>query len=114
QTHSSYHPFCLSHGNETGRDPRNDVGGYKSTLEISAHSRKQERRLPNNPAQQVRFVGLNDLPRRGQRVFPISANSLKLAWKRVLRRANIKDLHFHDLRHEAIGRFCAGISQSTL
>ncbi|MFO1123862.1 MAG: site-specific integrase [Methylocystis sp.] len=39
------------------------------------------------------------------RCFPISANALRLAWERVKRRANIKDLHFHDLRHEAISRF---------
>jgi integrase len=37
--------------------------------------------------------------------FPLSANALRLAWERVKRRANIKDLRFHDLRHEAISRF---------
>jgi integrase len=40
-----------------------------------------------------------------QRCFPISANALRLAWERVKRRANVQDLHFHDLRHEAISRF---------
>jgi integrase len=39
------------------------------------------------------------------RIFPISANAFKLTWKRVLLRAEIKDLRFHDLRHEAISRF---------
>jgi integrase len=38
-------------------------------------------------------------------VFPISANSLRLAWERVRRRAKVEDLRFHDLRHEAISRF---------
>jgi len=38
-------------------------------------------------------------------VFPISANAFRMAWERIRRRANIKDLHFHDLRHEAISRF---------
>ena len=38
-------------------------------------------------------------------MFPISANSLRLAWDRVKRRAGVDDLHFHDLRHEAISRF---------
>ena len=28
-----------------------------------------------------------------------------MAWKRVVRRAKLDDLHFHDLRHEAISRF---------
>jgi integrase len=44
-------------------------------------------------------------PRVRDRVFPISANSLRLAWERVKRRAGVKDLRFHDLRHEAISRF---------
>lgn len=39
------------------------------------------------------------------RCFPISANALRLAWERVKRRANVQDLRFHDLRHEAISRF---------
>jgi integrase len=39
------------------------------------------------------------------RLFPITANAFRLAWERVKRRAGIDDLHFHDLRHEAISRF---------
>jgi integrase len=39
------------------------------------------------------------------RVFPISANALRLAWERLKIRADIRDLRFHDLRHEAISRF---------
>jgi len=35
----------------------------------------------------------------------LSAESLKLAWQRTVKRAGIEDLHFHDLRHEAISRF---------
>jgi integrase len=41
----------------------------------------------------------------GERVFPLSPNAVRLAWERVKRRAGIDDLHFHDLRHEAISRF---------
>ena len=37
--------------------------------------------------------------------FSVSANALGLAWKRLRGRGKIKDLHFHDLRHEAITRF---------
>ena len=28
-----------------------------------------------------------------------------MAWKRLIKRSGITDLHFHDLRHEAITRF---------
>jgi integrase len=38
-------------------------------------------------------------------VFPITANAFRLAWERVKVRAKIDDLHFHNLRHEAISRF---------
>ena len=37
--------------------------------------------------------------------FPYTANAFKLAWNRLKQKGNIKDLHFHDLRHEAISRF---------
>jgi integrase len=37
--------------------------------------------------------------------FPYTPNALKLAWNRLKKKGNIKDLHFHDLRHEAISRF---------
>lgn len=48
---------------------------------------------------------LSDLPRSiDGRVFPVTANALKLAFERSVRRAGIEDLHFHDLRHEATSR----------
>lgn len=37
-------------------------------------------------------------------VFPISAEALKHAWVRACASAGVIDLHFHDLRHEAISR----------
>ena len=39
------------------------------------------------------------------RMFPLSANAFRLAWERLRHRAGLDDLHFHDLRHEAISRF---------
>ncbi|KAK6024999.1 site-specific recombinase, phage integrase family [Ostertagia ostertagi] len=38
-------------------------------------------------------------------MFPVSPNSVRLAWERVRRNAKLPDMHFHDLRHEAISRF---------
>ena len=37
--------------------------------------------------------------------FPMTANAVRLAWDKLKKKGNIKDLHFHDLRHEAISRF---------
>ena len=48
---------------------------------------------------------LQSLPRLGEAVFNASHSSLQNAWKRLIRRSGLNDLHFHDLRHEAISRF---------
>ena len=37
--------------------------------------------------------------------FPVSPNAVRLCWNRMIKRSGIQDLHFHDLRHEAISRF---------
>jgi len=42
---------------------------------------------------------------RERRIFTTTANALRLSWERITKRAGISDLHFHDLRHEAISRF---------
>jgi len=39
------------------------------------------------------------------RIFPITANALRLNWQRLKHKAGIDDLRFHDLRYEAISRF---------
>lgn len=38
------------------------------------------------------------------RVFPMAPGSLEQAWYRLLVRANVKGLRFHDLRHEGVSR----------
>lgn len=48
---------------------------------------------------------LDALPRSiDGRVFPVSPDALKKAWGRACEGAKIKNLHFHDLRHEATSR----------
>ena len=37
--------------------------------------------------------------------YSISSNAVRLSWSRMIKKAGIVDLHFHDLRHEAISRF---------
>ena len=48
---------------------------------------------------------LQSLPRLGEAVFNASHSSLQNAWKRLIKRSGLTDLHFHDFRHEAISRF---------
>lgn len=54
---------------------------------------------------------LTALPRDASgRVFPITADAVKKAFSRAVERAGIKDLHFHDLRHEATSRLAERLS----
>jgi integrase len=40
-----------------------------------------------------------------ERVFPVTYYAIRHGWDRLVRRAGISNLRFHDLRHEAISRF---------
>lgn len=44
-------------------------------------------------------------PKEGGYIFTMSANALRLSWERLRKRVDLQELHFHDLRHEAISRF---------
>jgi integrase len=48
---------------------------------------------------------LETVPKVEDRVFPTTASAVSQSWRRLVKRAGIEDLHFHDLRHEAISRF---------
>ena len=68
------------------------------------------RHVPLSPAARGVLAGL-DQGKPDDLVLPISANAVRLSWERLKRRAEIDNLHFHDLRHEAISRFFeAGLS----
>jgi integrase len=45
-----------------------------------------------------------DKDRDPERVFPVSANSIRLAFEHLRGRAEMNDFRFHDLRHEAVSR----------
>ncbi|MGS1094075.1 site-specific integrase [Aquamicrobium terrae] len=42
---------------------------------------------------------------QNERIFPLTPVAVRLAWDKLTKRAKLDDLHFHDLRHEAISRF---------
>ena len=44
-------------------------------------------------------------PASGGPILPTTANALRCVWKRTLKELGIKDLRWHDLRHEAASRF---------
>jgi integrase len=45
-----------------------------------------------------------DKSRDAERVFPVTGNSIRLAFEHLRVRAEMNDFHFHDLRHEGISR----------
>ena len=48
---------------------------------------------------------LTGLKCTSERVFPITDYSIRHGWDRLVKRAGITGLRFHDLRHEAVSRF---------
>lgn len=57
------------------------------------------------PLSETAIKILRNLPRSTEgSVFPLGKYSLRKAFDRAVTRADIEDLHFHDLRHEATSR----------
>lgn len=54
-------------------------------------------------------VALLELLPRGSRVFQVTSASLDALFRKARKRAKIRDLHFHDSRHEAITRLAGKI-----
>jgi integrase len=71
------------------------------TLTIPLSKNGHSRTIP------LSLEAVNAIPEKhseAKYVFPMKGNALRLAFDRVTRRAAIRDLRFHDLRHEAISR----------
>jgi integrase len=86
---------------------RGDIDVRNSLLFIPETKNGQSRIIPlTAEALEILQAQLAKLSGKSDRdlVFPMSANCLRLAWERVRRRAKSDDLHFHDLRHEALSR----------
>jgi integrase len=47
---------------------------------------------------------IDTVPRRGDVLFPYKATAISAAFTRACKLLGIRDLHFHDLRHEGISR----------
>lgn len=75
---------------------------------------KRTAHIPHTKTGVARTIPLTDgaiaillsLERQHGKVFTLTANAFRQAWERLRDRAGLSDLRFHDLRHEAISRFC--------
>jgi integrase len=79
-----------------------DVDFGTNTVQILKTKNGHPRRIPLTPTAQRT---LQSLTQRDERVFPVTANAIRLAWERLRTRAGLPDLRLHDLRHEAVSRF---------
>ena len=80
----------------------NDVDLDSRLLKVKDTKNGEDRVVPlSNKSLSI----LQSLPRLGATVFNASHSSLQNAWKRLIKRSGLNDLHFHDLMHEAISRF---------
>lgn len=76
---------------------RESKNGYSRTIPLSSLALAiLETRMA---AMSVKDKALNN------RIFPLTPVAVRLAWDKLAKRAKLDDLHFHDLRHEAISRF---------
>jgi integrase len=82
-----------------------DVDLKRSCVTVREAKNGYSRTIPLTPAACALVRGIPGERESKQRVFPTSANAVRLSWQRITKRAGIEDLHFHDLRHEAISRF---------
>jgi len=80
--------------------PNIDLSAGIATLPVTKNG--AQRRVPLSPSAQVILKQVCD---EGDRTFKTTEYAIRQGWDRLVRRAGIIDLKFHDLRHEAISRF---------
>jgi integrase len=81
-----------------------DVSVQSRTL-IPITKNGHARTIPLSTRAMAILASLKSEADEDEWLIPLTVNTLKMAWKRLTRRAGLNDLHFHDLRHEAVSRF---------
>lgn len=72
---------------------------------VNGRTLKNDDTYRDVPLSSKAVATLRALPRAiSGKVFPTTASAIKQSWTRACKRADIEDLHFHDLRHEATSR----------
>lgn len=88
-----------------------DIDWVCHTLRIPKTKNGYERTIPLTQRAETILQKLAENKPAKDPLINLSSEAAKLAWQRMTRRAQIVDLHFHDLRHEAVSRlFELGLS----
>jgi integrase len=80
-----------------------DLDRRVAHLPLTKNGESRDVPLSTRAAQTLREL-IAHPKRDAERTFPISGNAVRLAWEHLRDRAGVSDLHFHDLRHEAVSR----------
>ncbi|GAA6157377.1 site-specific integrase [Pyruvatibacter sp. HU-CL02332] len=80
-----------------------DIGPDHTMVLLRDTKNGHDRHVPLSPV--AREIIQSRVEKHEGALFPVSANAVKLSWRRATKRSGIEDLRFHDLRHEAISRF---------
>ncbi|KLK93940.1 integrase [Microvirga vignae] len=77
-------------------------------IQLTQTKNGHERIVPLSP---VAIQTLSSISRHADHVFPVKPYAVRQGWDRLVKRAGVQDLRFHDLRHEAVSRlFELGLS----
>lgn len=80
---------------------RADIDYFHRTIFVAESKNGSSRTIPLTKEAEAAF----SLVKHGRdHLFPMSPNAVRLSWEHLRDRAGLSDLHFHDLRHEAISR----------
>jgi integrase len=82
-----------------------DISHNRRVISLSMTKNGTSREVPLSPKAFEALMAWKKLAVADQPiVFPMQAGSLEQAWRRLLSRTGVKNLRFHDLRHEAVSR----------
>lgn len=79
----------------------NDIDLNARLINLTRTKNGYERTVPLSPVA-LRILG--SLPHQADHVFPLKPFAVRQGWDRLVKRAGVRDLRFHDLRHEAVSR----------
>lgn len=76
-----------------------DLSWTKNTLHLRETKNGHSRTIPVTEEAKRVLASLGTNYQTTGKIIPISEEAAKLGWQRLVKRAKIEELHFHDLRH---------------